>query len=183
MSVGRLVEKKGFDRLIDALALLPADLPWRWTHMGGGALRQAFSAQATRLGIATRIVWRGASDQPEVIAAMRDADIFVLPSRIAANGDRDGLPNVLMEAASQKLPIPFNTRRGHPRVHRGRRFRRPALRMTRRLLAAAILALATDPARCLALAEAAYLRLVSGFTMAPGITRLNLQLNDLQGKP
>ena len=36
---------------------------------------------------------------------MRQADLFVLPSRIADDGDRDGLPNVLMEAASQKLPI------------------------------------------------------------------------------
>ena len=36
---------------------------------------------------------------------MRSADIFVLPSRIARDGDRDGLPNVLMEAASQELPV------------------------------------------------------------------------------
>ena len=105
MSVGRLVEKKGFDRLIDALALLPDSLDWHWTHIGGGSLNDQMQAHAERLNLTTRITWQGACDQPEVIAAMRDADLFVLPSRIASDGDRDGLPNVLMEAASQMLPI------------------------------------------------------------------------------
>ncbi len=105
MSVGRLVEKKGFDTLIDALALLPATLDWHWTHIGGGPLDAAMRARAQAAGVAERITWHGACDQPEVIAAMRAADLFVLPSRIAADGDRDGLPNVLMEAASQLLPI------------------------------------------------------------------------------
>lgn len=105
MSVGRLVEKKGFDRLIDALALLPETLDWHWTHIGGGALNEQMQARAERQGLSERITWRGACDQPEVITAMREADLFVLPSRIASDGDRDGLPNVLMEAASQLLPI------------------------------------------------------------------------------
>ena len=182
LSVGRLVEKKGFDRLIDALALLPPDLRWTWTHMGGGELRAALSARADRLGVADRITWRGASDQPEVIAAMRAADIFVLPSRIASDGDRDGLPNVLMEAASQKLPI-ISTR-----VAAIPEFIEDGISGVLsadepQALAAAILALATDPPRCLALSEAAHRRLVSGFTTAPGIARLNRLLNSLQGKP
>ena len=181
LSVGRLVEKKGFDHLIDALALLPADLRWTWTHMGGGELRAALSAQADRKGIADRIIWRGASDQPEVIAAMRAADIFVLPSRIASDGDRDGLPNVLMEAASQRLPI-ISTR-----VAAIPEFIEDGISGILsaddpQALAAAIVALATDPARCLALAEAAEARLISSFTMPPGIARLNERLNDLQGK-
>ena len=46
LSVGRLVEKKGFDRLIAALALLPPELDWRWTHIGGGELGDALKAQA-----------------------------------------------------------------------------------------------------------------------------------------
>ena len=47
----------------------------------------------------------GAKAQPDIIALLRDADLFVLPSKKAASGDQDGLPNVLMEAASQKLAI------------------------------------------------------------------------------
>jgi len=105
LSVGRLVEKKGFDRLLDALALLPADLNWHWEHIGGGDLKDVMRSHAERLNLTSRITWRGACDQPEVIEAMRAADLFILPSRVAESGDRDGLPNVLMEAASQNLAI------------------------------------------------------------------------------
>ncbi|MEP5091631.1 MAG: glycosyltransferase family 4 protein, partial [Paracoccaceae bacterium] len=86
LSVGRLVEKKGFDRLIDALALLPSDLDWRWIHIGGGVLKEEMANRAAAAGIASRIEWRGACDQPQVIDEMRRSDFFVLPSRIAADG-------------------------------------------------------------------------------------------------
>mgnify|MGYP003700622083 CR=1 FL=1 len=105
LSVGRLVEKKGYDDLIAALARLPADLDWRLVHIGGGGLKGRLTAQAEDAGIAGRIEWRGALAQAEVLAAMRAADLFVLATRIAADGDRDGLPNVLMEAQSQRLPV------------------------------------------------------------------------------
>jgi glycosyltransferase involved in cell wall biosynthesis len=51
----------------------------------------------------SRIEWRGAQPQEAVLQAYREADLFVLASRIAPDGDRDGLPNVLMEAQSQGL--------------------------------------------------------------------------------
>jgi len=103
LSVGRAVSKKGYDDLLAALARLPADLHWRLVHIGGGALAGKLRAQAARLGIADRIEWRGARPQPEVLAAYREADLFVLAAKIAADGDRDGLPNVLVEAQSQGL--------------------------------------------------------------------------------
>ncbi len=103
LSVGRAVAKKGYDDLLTALAGLPGDLHWRFTHIGGGPLLGELRAQAQQLGIAERIDWRGARPQEEVLAALKAADIFVLASRIAEDGDRDGLPNVLMEAQSQKL--------------------------------------------------------------------------------
>ena len=103
LSVGRAVEKKGFDRLLDALAQLPPDLSWRFMHVGGGDHLVALKAQAQRLGIVDRIAWRGALAQADVLEAYRNADLFILPSRIAADGDRDGLPNVLVEAQSQRL--------------------------------------------------------------------------------
>ena len=52
MSVGRLVEKKGFDRLISALALLPNSLDWHWTHIGGGGLGDLLQDTAEDAGIA-----------------------------------------------------------------------------------------------------------------------------------
>ena len=103
LSVGRAVVKKGYDDLLEALALLPADLEWRFVHIGGGALAAALRLQAERLGLSRRIEWRGAMPQPEVLAAYREADLFVLASKVAKDGDRDGLPNVLIEAQSQRL--------------------------------------------------------------------------------
>ena len=103
VSVGRAVPKKGYDVLLHALARLPADLHWRFDHMGGGGDLAKLQALADDLGIADHCRWRGAVDQTEVLAAYRAADIFALASRITADGDRDGLPNVLVEAASQTL--------------------------------------------------------------------------------
>jgi glycosyltransferase involved in cell wall biosynthesis len=103
LSVGRLVAKKGYDDLVAALALLPASLEWRFVHIGGGALGAALQRQAERLGLSRRIEWRGALAQPDVLAGYRRADLFVLASKLAKDGDRDGLPNVLIEAQSQRL--------------------------------------------------------------------------------
>ena len=103
LSVGRLVEKKGYDLLLNALANLPAGLAWRFVHIGGGEEKHALQRQAEALNLSGRIEWRGAQPQEEVMAAVGEADLFVLASRIAESGDRDGLPNVLMEAQSQAL--------------------------------------------------------------------------------
>ena len=175
LSVGRLVEKKGFDRLIDALALLPDDIDWHWTHIGGGALDADMRTRAERLGISKRITWRGACDQPEVIAAMRAADLFVLPSRVAEDGDRDGLPNVLMEAASQLLPILSTPVSAIPEfidtgVHGILCDDDP------KVLAQEIEQLAKAPKRGPELAQAAHTRLHSEFTMQPGIDHLAQRL-------
>jgi len=103
LSIGRAVAKKGYDDLLEALALLPGGLRWRLIHIGGGDLGAALRLQAERFGLSHRIEWRGAMAQPEVLAAYREADLFVLPSKVAKDGDRDGLPNVLIEAQSQRL--------------------------------------------------------------------------------
>lgn len=103
LSVGRAVPKKGFDQLLDALARLPEELSWHWTHIGGGKELKALKSQADGLGLKDRVTWRGAAAQSAVLDAYRDSDLFILPSRIAEDGDRDGLPNVLMEAQSQAL--------------------------------------------------------------------------------
>lgn len=101
LSVGRAVDKKGYAVLLDALAALPAGLHWRFTHIGRGELLDALKQQARELAIDDRVAWLGGRPQRDVFAEYGAADLFVLPSRISADGDRDGLPNVLMEAQSQ----------------------------------------------------------------------------------
>src|SRR6185295_15381951 len=85
--------------LLDALARLSGR--WRLVHVGGGPLAERMKRRAQELGIATRVAWRGALTQERVLEEYRAADLFVLASRIARDGDRDGLPNVLAEAQSQ----------------------------------------------------------------------------------
>lgn len=104
LSVGRAVEKKGYPDLLAALSRLPETLNWRLIHIGGGALTGELQKLAQEMSIADRIEWLGSRSQGEVLEQYRKADIFVLASRVAQNGDRDGLPNVLMEAQSQSLP-------------------------------------------------------------------------------
>lgn len=103
LSVGRAVDKKGYDILLQALARLPTDLHWHFTHIGGGPLLEQLKAQAADLGIAERVTWQGSATQETVIEAYRSADVFALASRRDRDGDMDGLPNVLMEAQSQAL--------------------------------------------------------------------------------
>jgi len=101
--VGRAVHKKGHAGFLTALAKLPKDLNWCLELVGGGELLPTLKDQAKRLGLSDRIIWAGALPQDDVLARYRSADLFVLNSRIAGDGDRDGLPNVLMEAQSQRL--------------------------------------------------------------------------------
>lgn len=103
LSVARLVEKKGTDVLLEALARISPKLHWRFVHVGGGPLKRKVTKLASSLGIAQRVEWRGAMTQQELLQEYRKADLFALASRIARDGDRDGLPNVLAEALTQGL--------------------------------------------------------------------------------
>lgn len=118
LSVGRAVEKKGYDTLLSALALLPPGLHWRFDHIGGGPDLPALRAQAAALNLTDRLHWQGAQDQTAVLDRYRASDAFVLACRIAADGDRDGLPNVLVEASSQRLPCLSTTISGVPELIR-----------------------------------------------------------------
>ena len=104
LSVGRAVEKKGYPDLIAALSRMPESPAWRFVHVGGGPQIANLRRLAERAGIADRTEWAGAIARPELLARLRAADLFVLASRVARDGDRDGLPNVLLEAQSQGLP-------------------------------------------------------------------------------
>ncbi len=116
LSVGRAVEKKGYDDLLAALSLLSSELNWQFIHIGGGPLLDSLQAKAQELDVADRIEWRGPQSQDAVLSALRDADIFALTSKIADDGDRDGLPNVLMEAQSQAVAVMATATAGIPEL-------------------------------------------------------------------
>ncbi|SEG51117.1 glycosyltransferase family 4 protein [Bosea lathyri] len=172
VTIGRAVEKKGFDDLIEALAGLPCTLHWRLTHIGGGEKLRALQAQAAKLGLADRITWAGPKAQTEVIAALREADLFVLPSRQAGDGDRDGLPNVVMEAASQGLPIVATDFAGIPEFVRDGTEGLLVGPGDVEALALALADLAASPQRRLRLGQAAFARLTQDFSAAAGLDRV-----------
>jgi glycosyltransferase involved in cell wall biosynthesis len=172
LSVGRLVPKKGFTGLIAALGLLPKRIDWRFRHVGGGPLKDELDAAARRLGIAERIHWMGAQPQDVVLEEYRGADLFVLNCRIAEDGDRDGLPNVLMEAQSQRLAVVSTAISGVPELVISGETGELVPPDDPAALAAAIRLLLEDPERRAKLAEAGFRRVHEHFAAQRGIDDL-----------
>ncbi|HUN69122.1 MAG TPA: glycosyltransferase family 4 protein [Burkholderiales bacterium] len=172
LSVGRLVEKKGTDVLLEALARLPKDLQWRMVHVGGGPLKGRLERRARSLGISGRVLWRGARTQVELLAEYRAADLFALASRVARDGDRDGLPNVLAEAQSQGLACVATRISGIPELIEDQRTGLLVTPGSAEEFARALEALIRDPARRSALGEAGRQRVHAQFGLEANIGRL-----------
>lgn len=169
LSVGRAVEKKGYDILLEALARLPDRMQWRFVHIGGGEKLAALKRQAAALNLEERISWLGPRSQDEVIAQYRESDLFVLPCRVTANGDRDGLPNVLMEAQSQGLACISTTVSAIPELIIDGETGILVAPENPEALAVALSQEISAPARRRALGDAAQRRVTSEFGMARGI--------------
>ena len=125
LSVGRAVEKKGFDVALAALALLPPDLAWRWVHIGGGTGLKALKAEAERLGIdgQHRLAGRPA-------AGCRDRQPHqrrpVLPAQPHGQRRRPRRPAQCADGGPDHgLARGRNPHGRHPRTGRRRRNRRP----------------------------------------------------------
>jgi glycosyltransferase involved in cell wall biosynthesis len=175
LSVGRMVEKKGTDILIEALARLPRGLAWRLEHVGGGPLSAAMKRLAASRGVADRIRWLGPLTQEEVLQRYRAADLFVLASRIAADGDRDGLPNVLMEAQSQGLVVLASTVSAVPELVEDGLTGRLVAPERPDALAEALAELIGDPGLRARLGKAGQERVRARFSMQAGIERIALR--------
>lgn len=117
LSVGRLRSKKGLDILIEACALLQRrSLSFRCEIVGYGPEEDALKQQAAALGLTTHIRFTGKLGHEEVLSRMREASAFALPCRIDADGDRDGIPNVILEAMAMGLPVVSTPVSGVPEI-------------------------------------------------------------------
>jgi glycosyltransferase involved in cell wall biosynthesis len=101
-AAGRLVRKKGFEYLIDAMARIDGAV---LVLAGTGTLEQELLARARDLGITDRLRFPGNQSQDEIAALFAAADIIVTPSIRDDAGNVDGLPNVVLEALASGTPL------------------------------------------------------------------------------
>ena len=177
LCIGRAVDKKGLDDLLDALARLPSDCHWRLTHIGDGPRLAALQDRAARSGVQPRVRWLGARAHEDVLAAYRDADLFVLPCRIGDDGDRDGLPNVLLEAQSQRVACVSTPVSGIPELIADGETGVLVPPRDPRALADALARLIADPAKRRGLADAGYARTTQAFSSSHGAERLTARFD------
>ena len=105
LAVGRLVEKKGFTHLLDALARLRDEgTSCRLDLVGTGPLEEELRAQSRTLGLDELVTFHGALTQAEVRDMLTDHDILVSPFVIGSDGNADGLPTVLLEGMATGIP-------------------------------------------------------------------------------
>lgn len=178
LAVGRAVDKKGFDDLLHALALLSPRMHWRLVHVGGGPLLPKLERLARELGIHHRTRWLGPQAHAAVLDAYRGADIFVLPCRISDDGDRDGLPNVLLEAQSQRLACISTRVCGIPELIVDGVTGLLVEPRSSSGLSDALSRLVADPALRRALADAGYARTVGAFSLQCGADHLARRFAD-----
>ncbi len=117
LAVGRLVAKKGYPTLFEAIKRMSdTGRPVRCTIVGEGADRTHLEELVRNLGISPVVDFVGSQTHPEVAAWFHRADVFVQASVVLANGDRDGIPNSLLEAMASGLAVVASEVAGIPEV-------------------------------------------------------------------
>ena len=155
VSVGRLVPKKGFDILIRACGELGRrGIAFELVLLGGGELRDELLALAREQRIGDRVCMVGARPQSEVVEQLAAAEIFALSPVVLPDGDRDGIPNVLLEAMAAGVPVVATTVSGIPEVVTDGDTGRLVPPQRPDLLADALAQLLTDPTLRARLGEA-----------------------------
>ena len=105
LTVARMTQKKGLPTIYQALAgLHKKDIQFQHTLIGDGDDREKILALISSLGLQNHCKWIGTQTHEEVLRQFKDSDLFVLGCEIADNGDRDGIPNVLVESLAMGVP-------------------------------------------------------------------------------
>ena len=174
LSVGRLVEKKGHDDLITACALLRGrGHSFRCMIVGEGPLRDALAAQIVQMKLEDVVTLEGAMTHSKLIALYRHADLFALAPRIADDGDRDGIPNVIAEAMAIGVPVVSTDVSGIPELVQPGRTGMLAPPNDPSAMADALGRLLADPHAAAQLAHAARARLEQDFDLWTTTRRLH----------
>lgn len=162
LAVGRLIEKKGFHFLIEALRLLSAGgRKVSARIIGSGGMQAELAEQIAASGVAVTLA--GPQPQAEVIAAMRRASVLVCPCVVGEDGNRDGMPTVLLEAMALGLPVIASPVTGIPELVRDGESGLLSPEGDAEALAGKIALMLDDPALRLRLSRAARARIEADF--------------------
>jgi colanic acid/amylovoran biosynthesis glycosyltransferase len=117
VSVGRLVQKKGFEYLVEACKILKEQgRRFRCVIIGEGEERIALEKRLAQYSLEHEVALLGPRTQAEVMQIVQAATAFVLPCVIGDDGNRDGLPTVLLEAMALGVPVISTTVTGIPEI-------------------------------------------------------------------
>jgi glycosyltransferase involved in cell wall biosynthesis len=117
LTVARLTAKKGLPTIYRALAELKQQgLQFQHTLIGDGDDREAILEMIEQLGLGDSCRWLGTRTHEEVLSHFKKSDLFVLGCEIAENGDRDGIPNVLVESLAMGVPAVSTTVSAIPEI-------------------------------------------------------------------
>lgn len=117
LSVGRLVEKKGFPDLLHACRhLKQRGYRFRCAIYGDGPLRAELERMIEQLGLTDEVALAGACTQDQLVRIYQRASVFALTPFVTDDGDRDGVPNVLIEAMACGLPVVSTSVGGIPEL-------------------------------------------------------------------
>ena len=117
LSVGRLIEKKGFDDLIRAAAILKErDVAFHVKVVGDGPLEAELKALIEALGVGDRVELSGPKSQEEITELLGAASLFALPCVTESDGGMDNLPTVIMEAMAASVPCVSTRLAGVPEM-------------------------------------------------------------------
>ncbi|CAG0932150.1 phosphatidyl-myo-inositol dimannoside synthase [Planctomycetaceae bacterium] len=168
----RLVEKKGVDDLLRAVALLQDRPEVELQIAGDGPLRPALEALARELGIVERVRFLGPVAHDAVTGWLSSLDLFVVACKADANGDMDGIPVALMEAMSQRVPVLSTRLSGIPELVIHEQTGLLSVPADPASLAAEMPRLLGDVALCRRLTEAAVQHVRAEFGLEANLDRL-----------
>jgi glycosyltransferase involved in cell wall biosynthesis len=166
LAAGRLVRKKGFEYLIDAMGILRQHPDMVMVLAGDGDLRNELEARAASAGIPDRVRFLGNQSQDEVAGWLTAADVVVVPSVRDDSGNVDGLPNIVMEALASGTPLIATPAGGIGAIVQNDRTGVIVSERDAQALAAAVRALASDTSRRRRIGEAARQMAASRFCWA-----------------
>jgi colanic acid/amylovoran biosynthesis glycosyltransferase len=180
LTVCRLVEKKGVDTLIRALADVRTrhGISWRLTIAGDGPQRDDLVALARLLKCDDHIHWLGGVDNTRVPSLMNAADVFAMPCRVDRNGDRDGIPVAMIEAMACGMPVVAGDLPAIRELVRDRETGRLVDGANATATADALVHLANDKLERRRLGDAGRQRVLEEFSLATNVDRLEAALRD-----